>query len=248
MDYPLHTYQKLAERQGFESLEAFERFLLLKRFGYVGTDKLMYELTRNLLKKAQNKDLEDLVEKYKPKYENHLLRGASFYMNYDDRERLGIEVAKIIDDETLVKLLDEIPPEYDITGLGLFRGKNYTYTIGGELELECRWDEVYNETLEVIEKTKGRAYHFLKAIIFLYNVDETRRYGYSYGPSLAEIQTVIRGDEGKPIMLAPQDYVLLKAYRIYYKSGSKRYPGHTVPLEIIPPVEKALNNWENKRE
>jgi hypothetical protein len=246
-DYPLQTYRKLAESQGFKNLEAFERFLLLKRFGYANTDKLMYELAKNLINKTRNRELEDLVEKYKPKYENHLVRGASFYMNYNDRRELTKEVAKEVDNKTLAGLLNNTPPRYDLTGLEIFRGKNYTYIMGGELKLECRWDEIYNETIEVIEKTKGRAYSFLNAIIFLYKIDETQKYNYSYGPSLAEVQSVIRSNEGKPVMLAPQDYVLLKAYRIYYKSGSKRYPGHTVPLEIIPPVEKALNDWRNKR-
>jgi len=244
-DY-LQTYRKLAEKQGFEKLEAFERFLLLKRFGY-DVDKLIYELAKDLLNKAENKKLEELVEKYSPEYEAHSIRGSSFYMNYNDRSELTIEVAKMIDSNNLAKLLNEIPPRYDLTGLGIFRGKNYTYIMGQELRLESRWDEVYNETIEVIEKTKGRAYHFLNAIIFLYSIDAAQKYSYSYGPSLAEIQMVIRSNEGKPIMLAPQDYVLLKAYRIYYKSGSKRYPGHTVPLEIIPPVKKALNDWKNKR-
>jgi len=246
-NYPLQTYQELAKRQGFEDLEAFERFLILRRFGYTDIDKLMYEIAKDLLDKTQNKEVEELIEKYTPKYEAHSITGSSFYMNYNDRRVLAKEVAKVIDSKTLARLLSRIPPRYDLTGLGLFRGKYYTYVVNGELKLECRWDEVYNETLEVIEKTKGRAYHFLRAIIFLYTADVDQKYGYSYGPSLAEIQTVIRSNEGKPIMLAPQDYVLLKAYRIYYKSGSKRYPGHSIPIEIIPPCEKALNDWKDKR-
>jgi len=41
----------------------------------------------------------------------------------------------------------------------------------------------------------------------------------------------------------PRDLALLKSYKIYYKTGSRRYPTHTVPEEIIPLVEEVLNQY-----
>jgi hypothetical protein len=39
---------------------------------------------------------------------------------------------------------------------------------------------------------------------------------------------------------APRDVAIIKSYRIYYKTGSRRYPTHTIPEEIIPIVKDEL--------
>ena len=46
---------------------------------------------------------------------------------------------------------------------------------------------------------------------------------------------------------SPRDLALLKSYRIYYKTGSRRYPTHTVPEEIIPVVEEVLLQYLRRR-
>jgi hypothetical protein len=45
----------------------------------------------------------------------------------------------------------------------------------------------------------------------------------------------------------PRDFVLLKASGIYYKSGSRRYPGHSIPIEIIPAVKEVLEEWKKSK-
>jgi hypothetical protein len=41
--------------------------------------------------------------------------------------------------------------------------------------------------------------------------------------------------------------VILKSYGIYYKTGSRRYPTHTIPEEMIPTIEEELEKWKANR-
>lgn len=232
------TYKEIAAKQDFD-VRSFERFLLLNRFSF--SDKQLYEFADTLASKDER--LSVFVEKYRPDYEAHERRGYSFTLRYDDKRELIRELSRASDDEGLVRFFNYNAPGYDYTGLGKFRGRFYTYTMGGKLELRCEWDDVYQDTLKAIEETKERAKYFLWAIIRIYSIDKFEKYTYSYGPPLSEIQSVIKDMVGRTVRLAPQDYVILKAYRLYYKSGSKRYPGHSIPFEIISPVEKALEKF-----
>ena len=49
---------------------------------------------------------------------------------------------------------------------------------------------------------------------------------------------------GRSIMPSPMDYVLFNSYKIYYKTGSNKYPTHTIPPESIPTVKQALEEFK----
>jgi len=44
-----------------------------------------------------------------------------------------------------------------------------------------------------------------------------------------------------------RDFAVLRACQICYKSGSRRYPSHSIPLKILSTVEEALEEWRLRR-
>jgi len=241
-EYPLDTYRAIAVRYGFDDLKVFERYLLLERFGLL-IDKIVYELAMEINEEVRDSVAEHLISKHVDAYKHHMYAGGPFYLSMSDKDRLVKFVVKYISDDRLAKLFEDVGPRYDLTNLGIFRGGFYRYEVGGSVEFKCSWDEVFRDTLEALDRTKERGYAFLSAIIKLYKITPPtplERYTQFYGPSLHKILQVAMSIVNKPILLIPNDYVILKAYRIYYKSGSKRHPGHSVPIESIPGIEKAL--------
>jgi len=61
------------------------------------------------------------------------------------------------------------------------------------------------------------------------------------GAAWVDILTKIRQLKG--VYPPPRDLVLLKSYNIYYRTGSRRYPTHTIPEEMIPVVEEAIDRF-----
>lgn len=49
-------------------------------------------------------------------------------------------------------------------------------------------------------------------------------------------------------MPASRDFAILKSYRLHYKSGSNRYPTHSIPEEAIHAVKEALEKWQKEPE
>lgn len=83
---------------------------------------------------------------------------------------------------------------------------------------------------------------FLKAII---DLEANGKWDQAYeGATWIDILSKIRQLEGK--YPSPRDLAILRSYRIYYKTGSRRYPTHTVPKEMIPTVKDELNKWMEK--
>jgi len=237
IEYNLETYKKVVKIIGFEDIEKFEKWLLLNRFGYLYNDRLLFELASELNEEVNDKTITFLIEgKYRKKYEDHI-RSGTYFSIWEDRDIFTRFVVDTIDFERLKNLFSKHPPKY--TEFEVFRGYYFYYSLGGELKKECRWDEVYISTLKAIEDTKGRIKPFLRALIALYTQEKP---SLMLGYSLSKIQEKIIEIEGKVRNLTPVDYIALKAYKIYYKTGSRRYPEHALPVESIPPIEKALED------
>jgi len=216
------------------------RMMLLARFM---RDEDLVEIALEL-------GLTECVAEYRERYEAAKRSGSRFYLPYGERERLIEAIARKITDEKLAEVFNRLKPEDRLTDVRCFRGKYYTYYGGGEFLLRGSWDEVKRDVFEALEQTKERGYAFLKAIITLTKVMMKKRdieYCYLYGPSYSDILRVMRAELGRFVAPSPRDFAVLKACQIYYKSGSRRYPGHSIPLEILPAVEEALEEWKLRR-
>lgn len=209
-----------------------ERVLLIRRFAH--EDVLLYRLAKELGI--------DVASKYDKAYEEYLKYGYSFYMPLEERTILIEEIAKRISDEKLLDLFNQLRPR-DILGIG-FRGRYYVYEEGRGLRLENGWESVKKDVQEALEITKERGYAFLKALILLHK--EGKWKGDYYGARYDEIIAKMREVLGETVFPAPRDFIVLRSYRIYYKSGSRKHPTHSIPEEIIPAVEEALEEWRCK--
>lgn len=206
-----------------------ERVLLLKRF--IIDDSELYRIAEGC-----NVDVDDRLRE---KYERASKYGGYFYLSLDEKEELVLKIAEKITDDKLVDVFNRLRPK-DFLGFG-FRGKFYYYSEEDGFELRNCWVDVKRDVLEALDQIGERGYVFLKALITLYEQGKWK--GYYYGAKYSDIIRVMRNIYGRPIFPAPRDFVILKSYNIYYKSGSRKYPGHSIPEEIIPAVKEALNEW-----
>ena len=212
-----------------------ERIILIQRF--LGrSDEALYVVGKELGVA--------LAGKYDAAYRDYQLRRTShFYIPLEERGRLADEIARAITDEKLVEVFNRFKPR-DWLGLG-FRGRFYTFEEDRGLSLRGSWDEVKEDVAEVLDQLGERAYAFLRAIIELRNLGKWS--GDYYGASYSDILARMREICGKPILPAPRDFPILRSYRLYYKSGSRKYPTHSIPEEIIPAVREALERWKSRQ-
>lgn len=147
-----------------------------------------------------------------------------------------------LDDEKFISALNEVgPPEY--TEIDCFIGKHYYFDAKkGIFRPEDRQGDVRKEVLGALKDTKGRAYFFLKAIIELHKEGKwDKAYG---GATWIDILAKIRDIKGA--YPAPRDIAIIRSYRICYKTGSRRYPTHTVPEEMKDVVKEILDKWKTQ--
>jgi hypothetical protein len=171
-------------------------------------------------------------------------RQGSVYLSDEARSRIIKDLMKI-EDEKLVEAFRKTEPRLypDLP----FRGNYYTYLGDGDLQLKSSWSEVKRDVHELLEKGGERMYAFLKAVVELTEEllkKHGPRYCYIFGPDYGSIVRRMREILGRLETPLPRDFVLLKASGIYYKSGSRRYPSHSILLETLPAVKEALEEWE----
>ena len=210
-----------------------ERTLLIRRF--IREDVILYRIAKELGI--------DIASKYDNSYEKHLKYGYTFYIPLDDRDKLIEEIARKITDERLLEIFNELKPR-DFWGLG-FRGRYYTFDENKGLRLENSWERVKRDVLEALEETGERGYAFLKAIILLH--EEGKWSGDYFGATYSDIIAKMREILGRTVFPAPRDFIIFKSYKIYYKSGSRKHPTHSIPEEIIPIVNEALEEWRRSK-
>ncbi|MFQ5951257.1 MAG: hypothetical protein ACE5KH_04150, partial [Candidatus Geothermarchaeales archaeon] len=119
-----------------------------------------------------------------------------------------------------------------------FVGERYYFDARGDstFRAEDRTDNLRGEVRGLMGETDGRAGYFLTAVITLYHEGmwDRHRGGATWTDILRKMSEL---GSGYP---APRDIAIIKSYRIYYKTGSNRYPTHTVPEEMIPTIEEEL--------
>jgi len=211
-----------------KKLQSEERKILLRRFFY--DDRRLYRLGKaSKLKWFDTFDYKFGKDDY-----------AYFAMEEKEEALRKLVNPTEVNNEKFISALNEIGlPEY--RGIDCFVGKCYYFdSKGGIFKLENRQCDICKEVFGALKDTKGRAYYFLKAIIELYNEGKWDR-AYR-GATWIDILAKIRDLKGA--YPAPRDIVLISSYRIYYKTGSRRYPTHTIPEEMIPIVDAELEKWK----
>ena len=98
------------------------------------------------------------------------------------------------------------------------------------------------EAMGALKDTAGRGFYFLKALIALYEEDKWDK-AY-HGAAWADVLAKIRELGGA--YPSPRDLSILKSYGIYYRTGSRRYPTHTIPEEMISTIKKTLWTWKGE--
>jgi len=203
--------------------KALERKILLRR---------VFRGDRDLYKIGKLAGLA-WFDKFEAKFERDRY---AYFANDERREAIEKIVSELPDDnfvETVNKVFRE---EERYVEIDRFVGEHYYFDISTGLKLDNKQEELKKEILRALEETNGRGYYFLKAVIELH---KERKWDRAYGGATwIDILAKIRELGG--VYPPPRDLALLKSYKIYYKTGSRRYPTHTVPEEIIPLAEDVL--------
>lgn len=210
-----------------EELRRIEREFLLKRLFWSDRDFF----------KVGNAAKLSWFEQYRKKF------AKDEYAYFSDNERFEaiIQIVSIPDDSIFVKSLNAVFKELDWDRtIKIFLGRYYKFSKKvGVLPDNCE-KEVRSKVRGALEDTKERALYFLKAIIELYKEDRwDRAYG---GATWQDVLSKIR--ELKGPYPSPRDLVIVKSYDLYFKTGSRRFPTHTIPPEMIGVIEDEL---EKKR-
>jgi len=205
-----------------------ERKILLRRFFY--DDRRLHKLG----KASKQEWFDDFDYKFgKDDY-------AYFAMEEKEDALKMLANPTEVNDEKFISALNEIGLS-KYRGIDCFTGKYYYLdNKTGIFKVDNKQDDIREEVFGVLKDTKGRAYYFLKAIIELYKEDKwDKAYG---GATWIDILAKIRDLKG--IYPAPRDIAIVGSYQIYYKTGSRRYPTHTIPEEMILIVDIELEKWK----
>jgi hypothetical protein len=172
------------------------------------------------------------------KFEAKFERDKYAYFADEERKEALDKIVSELTDNQFIEIVNKVfSDETRYVGIDRFVGEHYYFDVGVGLKPDNRQAHLKEEILRALGETKGRSYWFLKAIIDLYKEDRWDK--VSHGATWVDILAKIRELGG--VYPPPRDLALLKSYKIYYKTGSRRYPTHTVPEEIIPVVEEVLD-------
>ncbi len=207
-----------------------EREILLKRFFF--NDRRLYHLGRAMgIIWFEQFDQKFTKDEY------------AFFSPEEKIEAIQRLVDPKLDDKKFISALNKVgPPDY--MTIDKFVGRYYYFDAKEDavFKLEDKRKEVSKQVKQALRDTGKRGYYLLKAIIELYKEKkQDKAYG---GVTWIDILSKVRELGG--IYPAPRDIPILKSYRIYYKTGSRRYPTHTIPEEMIITIEKVLDSAKEK--
>jgi hypothetical protein len=178
------------------------------------------------------------------RFEAKFERDKYAYFSPDEKKEAHERIVSEPPDDVFVATIDKVfHQERGYAEIDRFVGEHYYFDESTGLSAENRQDGLKTDVQKALVETNGRAYHFLKAIIDLHEEDKwDRAYG---GATWVDIVAKTRELGGS--YPSPRDLVILKSYRIYYRTGSRRYPTHTIPEEVIPPIRGILEKWSGLR-
>lgn len=206
-----------------------ERLILLKRFFY--SDRDFYRIGKVIgIQWFDTFDVKFTKDSY------------AYFADEERKDAIDLIINTTQDDlftSAVNSVFSEKPRYMDID---IFVGKYYYYNKDGGVRSENKQGELILQTKRAIEDTKGRGYYFLKALIELYKENKWDK--VYRGTMWENILAKLRELNGP--YTSPRDLVILKSFKIYFKTGSRRYPTHTIPEEMIPVIETALNEFQQK--
>lgn len=164
--------------------------------------------------------------------------GWIFLYGDNEKEALNL-IANSISDKKLEEVFDRFEP--NLWSIESFLGKYYTF-VNVKFRIGSNHNAVRRDVLKALSETGERGYAFLKAIISLY--EEGKSDSLYGGAKYSDIVAKMREITGGSIRPSPMDFMLFNSYKIYYKTGSNRYPTHTIPPESIPAVKQALEEFK----
>jgi hypothetical protein len=199
-------------------------------------DRLFYRNDKDLYKLGKNADI-PWFRKFSSKFE----KDAYAYFSEEEKLEAIERIVAISSDIEFANVLNLIFKEKErYLTIDRFVGEHYFYDSTNGIVLENRQEQIRDDVKNALADTKGRGYYFLKSIIDLHRED---KWDSAYGGA-AWIDILVKTREIEGPYPAPRDMMLLKSYRLYYKTGSRRYPTHTVPEEIIPVVEEIITQYQ----
>jgi len=171
-------------------------------------------------------------------YERKFTVDEYAYFAREERKEAEEQIINMVDDVKFVDALNKVgKPKY--MEVDRFIGERYFFD-GNIFEKADKRDLLRDLVRNALKETKERDYFFLKTIIKLYYEGKWDR---AYGGAIwIDILSKIRELGGS--YPSPRDLAILKSYRIYFKTGSRRYPTHTVPVEMIPTIEEEMEKWK----
>jgi len=208
-----------------------ERRILINRFFF--DDRRLYQIGKHLG-----------IEWF-DKFDTKFAKDKYAYFSLDEKREAIERIIHVSSDEKFIQAINKImetnPPSY--LRIDRFIGRYYFFDAEKRIfRLEDRRDIIREDVRGALKETRDAGYFFLKAIIELW---KEGRWDKAYGGATwVDILAKIRELGGR--YPSPRHLAILKSYRIYYKTGSRRYPTHTIPEEIIPVVEEVLKEWERK--
>jgi hypothetical protein len=199
-----------------------ERKILIDRF--VSSDRALYKLGRRLGISWFNK------------FQAKFSRDQYAYFAPEEKISALDLVARHPSDRAFVEALNDLGP-WKYLEIDRFIGERYFFD-GSSFSLQDRRAALTDEVRRAVEETGRRGVDFLRAMISLYHAGRwDKAYG---GAAWPDILAKIREMGGS--YPSPRDLAILKSYKIYYRTGSRRYPTHTIPEEMIPTIEEVLAN------
>lgn len=201
-----------------------ERRIILRR---------LFWSDRDFFKIGNHASLE-WFERFREKF---LKDNYAYFADEEKKDAIYQITHNIPDDVTFVNSLNHVYGlEKRYQDIDVFIGQFYYFETKTGVTTEDRRNELVEKTKGALDDTKGRAAYFLKSIIELYKEDRWDR-AYS-GATWEDILAKTRELHGS--YPSPRDLVILKSYKIYFRTGSRRYPTHTIPEEMIPTIDGVL--------
>jgi hypothetical protein len=150
-------------------------------------------------------------------------------------------VSSNLDDKQFADVLTSQQEKIKHFEIDRFIGEHYYFTPEEEFRNENKQLSIRKDIESAIKELGNRGYHFLQAIV---NLHEQGKWDRAYGGATwVDILAEIRKLGGQ--YPSPRDIAILKSYKLYYKTGSRRYPTHTIPEEIIGIVKIVLKKWKS---
>lgn len=180
----------------------------------------------------------DWFSRFKEKFE----RDRYAYFTSEEKVEAKRNVTNEASDEDLISAANsvQLPTSLDVDR---FVGERYYFDRSVGFQLSDRRGELRTRTKDALDQTGNTGFAFLKAIIDLYRKGMwDNAYG---GATWANILAAMRDHGGG--YPSPRHIVILKSYGLYYKTGSNRYPTHTVPEEMIPTIKEVLDERDLRR-